>query len=48
MYTVKELLDICYKLAPKELAESYDNVGLMVGGDEEQRQNTSEITNFTV
>lgn len=31
MYTVKQLVDSCHQLAPPHLAESYDNVGLLIG-----------------
>ena len=31
MYTVKEIVSAIEELAPKELAESWDNPGLMVG-----------------
>ena len=30
---VKEILDFLYGLAPKELAEDFDNVGLLVGDE---------------
>ena len=36
MYKVKDITDMIEKLAPVEIAESWDNVGLMVG-DTEQR-----------
>lgn len=36
MYKVKEIAEAIEKLAPKEIAESWDNVGLMVGDYEQE------------